>query len=109
MLINGTNFTGLSQPIFGHYTMGCGGTAAFMKSVLRAVNLDHASGQVYAALKTYYTVAELEALQLWDKLATKATATNYCASASAQQPVPPAASHKLRPLASHARWPVRTS
>ena len=74
-----------------------------------AANLDHASGQVYAALKTYYTVAELEALQLWDKLATKATATNYCASASAQQPVPPAASHKLRPLASHARWPVRTS
>ena len=192
MLINGTNFTGLSQPIFGHYTMGCGGTAAFMKSVLRAVNipvemgtppcghvmplfptinralshgddpydrtawftafpgwpvpsleeylitldqwnewfdpsldldvmitnvarhmgelgvkyqsdyllsaycqdtaanLDHASGQVYAALKTYYTVAELEALQLWDKLVEKAPATNFCASA-AHQPLPPKA------------------
>ena len=39
MLINGTNYTGGSQPLFGRYTMGCGGTAYFMKSVLRAVNI----------------------------------------------------------------------
>ena len=48
-----------------------------------AASLDHASGKVYEVLKTFYTVADLEAQQLWDKLATKAVATNWCASASA--------------------------
>ena len=51
--------------------------------------LDHASGEVYASLKTFYTVSELEALHLWDNLAAKTTATNYCASASAQAQPPP--------------------
>src|SRR5436309_2685972 len=71
-----------------------------------AANLDHASGQVYAALKTYYTVAELEALQLWDKLAEKAAATNFCASA-AHQPLPPKAPPTVlavaRPSGGHRR------
>ena len=200
MIINGSNYTGHTPPIFGRYTMGCGGTAEFLKSVLRAVNipvelgtppcghvmpifptinralshgddpydqmwkvtpfngwpvpaleevlitehqynqwfdptldpnvmitnvarrpvelgvkyqsdwlldrycqdtaagLDHASGQVYDALKTYYTLSELEAKQLWDKLAAKATATQYCGPASA-----PAA----RPLSSRALPKVR--
>jgi hypothetical protein len=205
MLINGTNFTGGSQPVFGHYTMGCGGTASFMKSVLRAVNipvelgtppcghvmplfptinralshgddpydrlawftefpgwpvptlheylitldqwnqwfdpsidpnvsinnvgrhmgelavkyqsdwlldrycqdaaagLDHASGQVYDSLKSYYTVVELEALQLWDDLAAKAAATNWCAPAATQPPLPPHPSPRVRPPGVKAR------
>ena len=180
MLINGTNFTGRTPPVFGRYTYGCAGTTGFLKSVLRAINipvqlvvptcghtmplfttinralshgddpynsmpdctafdgwpvpapverlitldqwhlwfdppidpyvsinnvgrrmaelavqyqsdalldrycqdtaagLDHASGQVAALLKTFYTVSQLEASQLWDKLAAKATAINHC-------------------------------
>jgi hypothetical protein len=197
MLIDGSNYTGTNPPTFGRYTMGCGGTSAFMKSVLRAVNIpvenktppcghvmphfptvnrtlshgddpydrlgwvtafpgwpvpelkeylitidqwnawfdpsidpavminnvgkhmgeiaveyqsdwlldaycedtsagaDHASGQVFAALKTFYTLAELEATQLWDKLAAKTAATNYCSS-SVRQPVLPRTQHQVR-------------
>ena len=185
MMIDGTYFTGYDPPQFGHYTYGCAGTAEFMKSVLRALNipvevrvppcghtmpvfptihralshgddpydsiwdvtafdgwpvpgpdellitehkynewfdpaldpavminnvarrpaelaikyqsdalldrycqdtaagLDHASGQVYDTLKTYYTVSELESRHLWHKLKTKAEATNYCGSGPA--------------------------
>jgi hypothetical protein len=61
-----------------------------------AANLDHASGKVYDVLKTYYTLADLEAMQLWDKLAAKAAATNWCASASARAPLPQRTSPKLR-------------
>jgi hypothetical protein len=199
MMINGSNFTGYDPPQFGRYTYGCAGTAEFLKSVLRAVNipvevrtppcghempvfptinralshgddpydqlwkvtpsdgwpvptpeevlitehqynqwfdpaldpnvminnvarrpaelgvkyqsdwlldrycrdttagLDHASGEVYDSLKTYYTVSELEAKHLWDKLAAKATATNWCASPSgAAQPHPSRATPKVR-------------
>ena len=199
MLINGTNYTGGSQPRFGRYTYGCSGTTEFLKSVLRAVNipvqlvvptcghtmplfptihralshgdapynwgpdctafdgwpvptpgerlitlsqwhqwfdppidpnisinnvgrrmaelavqyqsdalldrycqdtaagLDHASGQVAAMVKTYYTVSQLEALHLWDKLAAKATATNYCPpSGAAAPPLPPPTIAKVR-------------
>jgi len=198
MLIDGTNCTAVDPPVFGHYTMACGGTSEFMRSVLRAVNipvdvisppcghvmpqfptinralshgddpydrlgwftefpgwpipsleeylitidqynewfgpsvdpsvsinnvgrrpaelavqyqsdyllelycedtaanLDHASGSVYAYLKTFYTLADLEAQQLWDKLAAKATATNWCASASARAPRPQRATATLR-------------
>jgi hypothetical protein len=190
MLINGSNYTGQTPPVPGRYTMGCGGTAGFMKSVLRAVNipvefgtppcghvmplfptinralshgddpydrmawftdypgypvpalkeylitldeynqwfdpsidpsvminnvarrpielavqyqsdwlldcyckdiaanLDHAHGSVADAIKTVYTLAQAESMQLWDKLAAKATATNFCATASARPPLP---------------------
>jgi hypothetical protein len=198
MLINGTNFTGGPQPVFGHYTDGCSGTTEFMKSVLRAINIpvelgtppcghvmplfptihralshgddpynvevrftafdgwpvpaleeflitidrwnewfdpsidpnvsitnvgrrmgelavqyqsdfllywychdtaagvDHASGHVYAALKTFYTLSDLEALHLWEKLAAKAAATDYCVSPSARQPPPPPTIARVR-------------
>ena len=39
MVIDGTHFTGYDPPQFGHYTYGCAGTAEFMKSVLRALNI----------------------------------------------------------------------
>jgi hypothetical protein len=56
-----------------------------------AAGLDHASGKLYDTLKTYYTVGQLEALHLWDNLAAKAAATNWCgSSASGQTPPPPA-------------------
>lgn len=181
LMIKGSNYTLVDPPEFGHYTMACGGTSAFMRSVLRAVNipveverpaghqmpifptikralshgddpyftvgfvseypgwpvptleeylitmdqwhawfdpsvdpavmlsnvsrrpvevavqyqsdvllarycddtaanLDHASGQVYAMLSPFYTLAELEAMRLWDKLAAKAEAVNVCAT-----------------------------
>jgi hypothetical protein len=35
-------------------------------------------------------------MQLWDKLAAKAAATNWCASASARAPLPQRTSPKLR-------------
>lgn len=41
-LIDGTTYTGKLVPApktFGHFTIGCGGTTQFMKSVLRAVNI----------------------------------------------------------------------
>jgi hypothetical protein len=38
-IIEGTTYTGPAPPMFAHYTAGCGGTQAFMKSVLRAVNI----------------------------------------------------------------------
>ena len=190
LLINGSNYTGQTPPVPGRYTMGCGGTAGFMKSVLRAVNipvefgtppcghvmplfptmnramshgddpydrtawftdypgwptpalkeylitldeynqwfdpsldpgvminnvarrpvelavqyqsdwlldcycqdtaanLDHAHGSVYDTIKNVYTLAQAESMQLWDKLAAKATATNFCATASARPPMP---------------------
>jgi hypothetical protein len=47
-----------------------------------AAHLDHASGQVYGMLNPFYTLAELEAMQLWDKLAAKAEAVNFCAGQS---------------------------
>ena len=41
-------------------------------------NSDHAGGSVYAALQPTYTLADLEAMHLWDKLAAKAAATHHC-------------------------------
>jgi hypothetical protein len=62
-----------------------------------AAGLDHASGQVAAILKTYYTVSQLEALHLWDNLAAKATATNYCPPpSSARPPLTPPPTAKVR-------------
>lgn len=190
MVIKGTNYTGSDPPRFGHYTYGCAGTAALMRSVLRVVNipvaivvppcghtmaqfpsidramshgddpydsiatftdvpgwprptldeylitmdqyndwfgasidpnvsinnvarrpaelavqyvsdylldrycddtaagLDHAGGQVYDVLKRHYTVADLESQQLWDRLAQKAQAANWCGTAGARSPRP---------------------
>lgn len=202
MLVKGTNYTGYDPPRFGHYTYGCAGTAGFMRTILRAVNipvaiavppcghtmaqfptidramshgddpynslwrvtefpgwpapspeeclitleqyadwfgpsidpyvsinnvgrrpaelavqyvsdylldrycddtaagLDHAGGKVYDTLKTYYSVAQLEALHLWDNLAAKATATNWCGSTSGAQ-APPPAPPKMRRVEPH--------
>ena len=36
-------------------------------------NLDHASGSVYKAFSSYYTLAELEAADLWNRLSQRAT------------------------------------
>ncbi len=211
MIINGTNFTGGSQPIFGHYTMGCGGTTMFMKSVLRALNIPvdegtppcghtmplfptlnlalshgddpydalayfktypgwpmpaaseyfitidqwnqwfgpsidpnvsinnvgkrmgelavqylsdyllnaycadvasnatHASGQVFDCAAIFYTVADLEAIHLWDNLAAKATALNFCGSSSNARPqVPERRLPRLRPVTAMPRRVART-
>lgn len=207
MLINGSNYTGQTPPVPGRYTMGCGGTAGFMKSVLRAVNipvemgtppcghvmalfptmnramshgddpydrrawfteypgwpvpalkeylitldeyhqwfdpsidpavmlnnvarrpvelavqyqsdwlldcyckdaaagLDHAHGSVFDNIKMVYTLAQAEALQLWDKLAAKAAATNFCAANA--QPVPPPAPRPQMRKSEPARWRTR--
>ena len=200
MLIDGTYYTGSTTPVFGRYTYGCAGTAEFMKSVLRALNipveirvppcghtlpffptihralshgddpydwiwrvtpfdgwpvpgpdevlisehtynewfdptldpnvminnvgrrpaelaieyqsgwlldrycqdtaagLDHASGQVFESLEHFYTSSELESQQLWQKLAKKAAATNYCGSNvhAARRASPPFAHPQVR-------------
>jgi len=50
----------------------------------KAANVDHASGQVYYFFRLpysvghYYTVAELEAQNLWGRLGLKAAALGYC-------------------------------
>ncbi len=42
-------------------------------------NLDHASGQVFQNFTDYgYTVAQLEATQLWERLAVIAKANGEC-------------------------------
>lgn len=43
-----------------------------------ASNATHADGKVAESLSYSYSLAELEAMQLWDKLAAKAAATGYC-------------------------------
>jgi hypothetical protein len=195
MLMNGSNYTGYTPPQFARYTMGCGGTTAFFKSLLRAVNIpveeqtppcghamplfptikralshgddpynsfgkvtpypgwpvpasdallitedqfnqwfdpaldpgvminnvgrrpaeiaveyqsdqllfyycedtaagrDHASGKVYEELQNYYTLAQLESMSLWDKLAAKAAATDTCGTPAALRPVFPSQAH----------------
>ncbi len=51
---------------------------AYCKDV--ASQATHANGQVFDALKTNYTVAQLEAMHLWDKLDAKVKATGFCGS-----------------------------
>ena len=43
-----------------------------------AANVDHASGKVFEILGYFYTLVDLEAMHLWDKLAAKAAATGFC-------------------------------
>ena len=43
-----------------------------------ASNATHADGKVAESLSYSYSLDELEAMQLWDKLAAKAAATGYC-------------------------------
>jgi hypothetical protein len=38
----------------------------------------HGNGEVFKALGGYFTLAQLEAKQLWQKLEAKASATNFC-------------------------------
>lgn len=43
-----------------------------------ASQASHADGKVFGALSSFYTLAELEAKQLWQKLDAKASATGFC-------------------------------
>jgi hypothetical protein len=45
-----------------------------------AGNKTHANGQVYQDLSDYYTLSQLESMQLWQILQFKQLATNWCAT-----------------------------
>jgi hypothetical protein len=47
-----------------------------------AAGLDHASGAVYGQLDSYFTVVELEATDLWGRLAQRALETGQCGGGS---------------------------
>lgn len=95
-IISGTPFTG--NPHYGivHRTAGCRGTCGFLRSVLRVVNIPveqvHVCGHAlphfitenrylshgYDIFKENYTVSQLEAEELWERMDEKINSFGGC-------------------------------